>query len=172
VNRHLGEAQRGNVRRVFLAGGTPSLPRIPHDLVSPLMDALAASFDGQPIFGGPPWLTTAPFAPISPVDVDMFLGLEPGTTVYASGPMFTVVSTLIGPNTEAVSNLQSTLLGFAGLSCRFGRSNSQGWPGNFDWWGGCRFLPGEVVFDPMGVQAFGSLFTLGFKLVIRRVPGD
>jgi hypothetical protein len=136
------------------------------------MDALPALFDGQPIFGAPPRLTTAPFAP-TPARVDAFLGLVPGTTVDASGPMFTVVSTLVGASVEAVEAAQATLQGYAGISARFGRSNGLSSPGNFEWWPSCWFEPGELVFSPAGILPLGrAQYQLSFVLVIRRVPGD
>jgi hypothetical protein len=118
-------------------------------------DALAAIFDGQPIFGAPPWLTTAPFAP-TPLEVDAFLGLEPGTTVYASGPMFTVVSTLVGPTVAAVAAARATLQGFAGICSVFGRSNGLAFPGNYEYWRSCWFAAGELVFDTFPLAVVGS----------------
>ena len=130
-------------------------------------------FDGQPIFGDLPSFATQLLIQGRPVDVDNWLGLTPGTTLYGAdlsgGQLYGVTGAFIASSVPAVEALQAKIQSYAGLSCLYGYPMALKWPDNWLFWPNCYFELAEYVPSTAGIVAApGNMYSLSYKLVIRR----
>lgn len=135
-------------------------------------------FDGQPIFGDLNSFAVVELVPGKAggaATIDGFLGLTPGTTQYgpdSSGAAWGITGALIGPSSGAVATLEATLLGFAGISSRFGIPTGLPYPGDYVFLSSCYFVAPEFVPSPGGIVPIGGgQWSLGYSLVVRQIVG-
>lgn len=132
-------------------------------------------FNGQPIFGDLNTFDTQLLVKGRGLDVDNWLGLTPGTTKYGAAPsggqLYGVTGAFIAPTAAAVELLQATLLSYAGQSGEYAYPTGLPWPGNWQFWANCYFVPAEYVPSVNGIlPTIGNQYSLSYVLVVRRCP--
>ena len=106
----------------------------------------------------------------SPADVNGWLGLTPGTTVYGAGcgRLWAVAGQFAESTSAACSADLAALQAVAGPIGAFSFPTGEKFA--FSAWQtrpSCRIAAGEIVADPNGVQGSGSYYTLNYWCVVR-----
>ena len=123
------------------------------------------TFDGQQIFGDLPSFEVEQLVHGRPLDVDLFLGFTPGTTLHGADPsggrLFGIIGALIAPSPAAVAALRAAILSFAEITATFGTPTGLPFPGDFQQWPSCYFVPAESVPSAGGITSIdGSMYSL------------
>jgi len=113
------------------------------------------SFRWSPLVGGPK-------------GIDLFLGDDPGTTIYGNQRAFGLSGLWTGPTQADVRSRIDTLASYAGISASLGVPTGERSVGtNFifmPWY--CYFVPSE--FRPGSIQPYaGNQFSTTFRVVFR-----
>jgi hypothetical protein len=142
-----------------------------------IRNAKTPVFNGRAIFGADANFTFTDLAQRRALDVDIFLGLTPGTTAYGADPsggrIFGITGALVATSADAVTALAATLLSLAGPVCSFGMPTGLPFPGNYYFWGACYFVAAEFIPAPAGaISIGGGMWSLSYSMVIRHVPGS
>ncbi len=134
---------------------------------------LTPAFNGMQIFGDPTQFAASVLAG-SAVDVDAWLSVTPGTTVYSpntSGGAFAVSGVLLDTSSAAVLADQVALTAATALrGVDFGRPTGLPWPPVYLIHTGCWIEPAELIFGAGGIVAVGNgLYQLPYRAVVRQI---
>lgn len=139
-----------------------------------LIKTAPPTLGGQTVFGDP-----AQFASYQlngpPANEDTWLGLTPGTTVYApaiNGSAWAILGVMTGQSSGAVAAAQAVLASYAGLTVPFGRPNGQQFLCRWEVRQSCYFEPGELVWDAGGIVEFApNAYQIAYRMILRQI-GD
>ncbi len=126
---------------------------------------------GQRIFGDLPSFSSVLFTLDVPSQIDSWLSLTPGTTIYGTAPggrTWGFEGVFIEKYPDDVRNDIAILQGFAGCCGALGLSTGFAWPGDYRLYRNCRYVSDELAIGTI-LPSPGTQYRAGYRLVMRQV---